>query len=60
MTDSARPVLPLSARDAANSAQARRDLDDGILADLLQNGALFGDLSLERWLDRVVFREDRA
>ena len=60
MTDSARAIPPLSDFGTATSAPIRRDVDDGILADLLQNGALIGDLSLERWLDRVVFRGDRA
>jgi hypothetical protein len=42
------------------SVSGFRDRDDGVLADMLQNGGLFADLSLERWLDRIERREDRA
>ena len=41
-------------------ASRMRDHDDGVLADMLQNGGLFADLSLERWLDRIERREDRT
>jgi hypothetical protein len=34
--------------------------DDGFVVELIRTGALFGDLSLERWLDRVERREERA
>lgn len=44
----------------AAPALGLRDRDDGVLADMLQNGGLFADLSLERWLDRIERREERA
>ena len=60
MTDSILP-FPSSGRDRrAAPASAFRDRDDGVLADMLQNGGLLSDLSLERWLDRIERREDRA
>jgi hypothetical protein len=34
--------------------------DDGFVVELIRTGSLFGDLSLERWLDRVERREERA
>lgn len=33
--------------------------DDGVMAEMIRSGALFGDLSLERWLDRLERWEDR-
>jgi hypothetical protein len=33
--------------------------DDGLVDEMIRTGALFGDLSLERWLDRVERREER-
>jgi hypothetical protein len=46
----------------AGAADRRPDdrHDDGFVVELIRTGALFGDLSLERWLDRVERREERA
>jgi hypothetical protein len=60
MTDSALH-LPSPGRDHRPAvASGFRDHDDSVLADMLQNGGLFIDLSLERWLDRIERREERA
>jgi hypothetical protein len=60
MTDSTRAFPTGSATAEADRARARRNADDSVLTALLQGDGLFGDLSLERWLDRVAFRGDRA
>jgi hypothetical protein len=33
--------------------------DVGLVAEMIRTGALFGDLSPERWLDRLERWEDR-
>ena len=60
MTDSARTSTFLPDNCGADRTRALRDFDDGVMAEILQNGGLAPDLSLERWLDRIVFRGDRA
>ena len=60
MTDSVRPNPSLPDHFGADRVRSYRDRDDGLMADLLQGGGIFGDLSLERWLDRIESRGDRA
>ncbi|MGI1660882.1 hypothetical protein ACRDNQ_01475 [Palleronia sp. KMU-117] len=50
-----RPILSY-ARAAPCRAALR---DDGLVAELIRSGGLFGDFSLERWLDRLEMPEDR-
>lgn len=50
-------LFPTPERTAGRSQDG--GLDDGFVAEMIRTGALFGDLSLERWLDRVERREAR-
>jgi hypothetical protein len=53
--------IPLSRESrVAAPSQAVSDRNDGVVADLLCNAGLFADFSLERWLDWIERREERA
>jgi hypothetical protein len=51
-------LLPTPAGIADRCPNSRHD--DGFVVEMIRTGALFGDLSLERWLDRVERREERV
>lgn len=53
------PSSPLPAPSAGADLRTDRAHDDGLVVEMIRTGALFGDLSLERWLDRVERREER-
>jgi hypothetical protein len=49
----------LPAPKAGADRRTDRSHDDSLVVEMIRTGALFGDLSLERWLDRVERREER-
>ncbi len=56
-------ISPLSffpAPPAGANRRTDRSGDDSLVVEVIRTGALFGDFSLERWLDRVERREERT
>lgn len=56
-----RPFMLLQPDFADTRAAPRRAAlrDDSLVAEVIRTGSLFGDFSLERWLDRLETPEDR-
>jgi hypothetical protein len=53
------PLSLFPALKAGADLRMDRSNDDGLVVEMIRTGALFGDFSLERWLDRVERREER-
>jgi hypothetical protein len=53
------PLSLFPAPSAGADLRMDRSNDDGLVVEMIRTGALFGDFSLERWLDRVERREER-